>query len=160
MLFLDSLKMHQKGRIAKKIRQWLNFECGVNGVNGSPFNERSMELITPKGKLFFVEIHVYCFLMSTLIDFYCGLVPLQTNGCDCGVFVCRYAHNLYCLRDKMFTKSGMQDKFRELITRSPAFQFTMDDISGTREEMKILVDSLSVLYKHVQQNCKQMQTQD
>ena len=92
------------------------------------------------------------------IDFYYGLVPLQTNGCDCGIFVCLYAYNLYSMRDKKFTKSGMQEKFRDLITRSPAFQFTMDDISRTREEIKTLVDSLSVLYKHVQQKDKQVKT--
>ena len=24
-------------------------------------------------------------------------VPYQDNGCDCGVFVCRYAYNLYMI---------------------------------------------------------------
>ena len=43
-----------------------------------------------------------------------------------------------------------------MITQSPAFQFTMNDISRTREESKALVDSLSVLYKHVQQKGKQV----
>ena len=50
----------------------------------------------------------------------------------------------------------MQEKFRDLITESPAFQFTMEDISRTREEIKTLVDFLSVLYKHVQQKGKQV----
>ena len=62
------------------------------------------------------------------------------------------------MRDKKFTKSGMQEKFRDVITRSPAFQFTMDDISRTREEFKTLVDLLSVLYKHVQRKGKQVKT--
>jgi len=42
--------MHKKGCIARKLRQWLNFECGAKG---NPFNKRSMELIMPKGMSFF-----------------------------------------------------------------------------------------------------------
>ena len=73
-------------------------------------------------------------------------VPYQENGCDCGVFVCRYAYNLYTMRNEKFTRTDIQDKFKHLITNGPAFQFTMDDIARIREEFKTLVDSLAELY--------------
>jgi len=75
-------------------------------------------------------------------------VPYQDNGCDCGVFVCRYAYNLYMMRHQKFTKRDYKERppFTSKITRSPAFQFDMSDIARIREEIATLIDNLSKLF--------------
>ena len=72
-------------------------------------------------------------------------VPYQDNGCDCGVFVCRYAYNLYMMRHQKFTRMDYEERppFTSKITRSPAFQFDMSDIDRIREEIATLIDNLS-----------------
>jgi hypothetical protein len=82
-------------------------------------------------------------------------VPYQENGCDCGVFVCRYAYNLYTMRDHVFFRSEMVNKFKTLITNGPAFQFGMEDIARIREEFKDLVNSLKKLYLEFKQKEKE-----
>ena len=57
ILFLDSLKMHNKNVYAKKIRQWLNFEHRRHGrgeVGGKidPFDDESIPVISPKSTYF------------------------------------------------------------------------------------------------------------
>jgi hypothetical protein len=76
-------------------------------------------------------------------------VPYQDNGCDCGVFVCRYAYNLYMMRHKQFTWASYENEmpsFASLITRGPAIQFDMYDIGRIRDEISALIDKLSKLY--------------
>jgi Ulp1 family protease len=65
-------------------------------------------------------------------------VPLQDNGCDCGVFVCRYAYSLYVMRDQVFDSVGINDAFQTLITNRPAFKFNKKDIARMREDMRSL----------------------
>jgi hypothetical protein len=65
---------------------------------------------------------------------------------DCGVFVCRYAYNLYIMRHKAFSHSQVKNSFQDLITDSPAFKFGMKDIARIREEFISLVDALGQLY--------------
>eukprot|EP00804_Cyclotella_cryptica_P023147 CCRYP_000358-RA/>CCRYP_000358-RA protein AED:0.01 eAED:0.01 QI:1097/1/1/1/0.75/0.66/9/214/1028 len=136
ILFLDSLRMHRKERVAKRMREWLNFEWNrsmkdTEGFRPDPFSREQMKLVTPK-------------------------VPYQENGCDCGVFVCRYAYNLYTMRSEKFTRSGIRDKFKHLITDGPAFQFNMDDIARIREELKTLVDALAGLYSKFKREEKEL----
>ena len=78
-----------------------------------------------------------------------NLVPMQTNGCDCGVFICRYAYNLYMMRNLQFTKEHQNEKppFSSLITSGSAFQFNMSDIARIRVEMVTLIDNLSQIYQ-------------
>jgi Ulp1 family protease len=76
-------------------------------------------------------------------------VPYQDNGCDCGVFVCRYAYNLYMMRHKQFTWASYENEmpsFASLITRGPAIQFDMYDIGRIRDEISALIDKLLKLY--------------
>jgi hypothetical protein len=89
------------------------------------------------------------FLMSFLLSIMTLIqVPYQDNGCDCGVFVCRYAYSLYTMRHQRFTNADYYEKprFASLITRGPAFQFDMADIDRIRNEISTLIDNLSVLY--------------
>jgi hypothetical protein len=76
-------------------------------------------------------------------------VPYQDNGCDCGIFVCRYAYNLYMMRHKRFTWDSYWNErpsFASLITSGSAFQFDVSNIGRIRDEISILIDNLSKLY--------------
>jgi len=135
ILFLDSLKMHSKHNYAKHIRKWLNFQwkrLGKGKVHGvTPFRDDTMRLKSPK-------------------------IPYQENGCDCGVFVCRYAYNLYKMKHLKFTWDDItEDKpLRTLITCNPAFEFDMADIARIRGEIETLIDNLSKLYLRIKEQEK------
>ena len=75
-------------------------------------------------------------------------VPYQHNGCDCAVFVCRYAYSLYVSRHLCFTWDDYTQRppFHTLIAKGPTFQFDDSDIKCIRVEMSTLIGRLSVLY--------------
>ena len=73
-------------------------------------------------------------------------MPQQNITCDCGVYVCRYAYNMYLVRNRTFTKSDIDSSF-EFITKSAEFKFIDDDIYHIRLGLKKLVQTMSVLYK-------------
>ena len=81
--------------------------------------------------------------LSSLIS-----VPYQVNGCDCGVFVCRYAYNLFLMRHLKFTWEDITQKppFKTLFTKGSAFRFGMSDIARMRGEMERLIHNLSKIY--------------
>jgi Ulp1 family protease len=89
--------------------------------------------------------------------FILGIVPYQTNGYDCGVFVSKYALCLLKLaRDNVFTYAMAQVErteggiaveqdnmpFTRLVTKSDEFSFDMSDIEHLRRDMKTLVERL------------------
>ncbi len=83
-------------------------------------------------------------------SFYCVIaVPQQTNGCDCGVFVCHYAFALYQQRYRNITHKDVRNHrsaLRDSVTNSPYMQFDMTYISDLRKEIGNLVDNLSSIY--------------
>ena len=119
--------MHQKRKVAKKIYEWLNFEWKRLKKSSDkdfrqPFYRESMPLFTPK-------------------------IPYQDNGCDCGVFVCRYAFNLFQMRNEsVFSQFDMVDNCTDLFEDSGLFEFGMKDIARIRVEMKHLIANLSKVY--------------
>ncbi len=119
--------MHQKKKVARKIYEWLNFEWRRLKKSSDrdfrqPFNPDEMPVFTPK-------------------------VPHQDNGCDCGVFVCRYAYSLFQMRnDCLFSQFDMSDDCKDLFGDSGLFEFGMNDIARIREEMKALIGNLSKVY--------------
>eukprot|EP01082_Thalassiosira_pseudonana_P012513 g11502.t1 g11502 contig5:1019505-1021842(+) len=125
ILFLDSLKIHRKDKVARIIRKWLDFEWkrkhGIEDPKQKFFFSRDMQLLTPK-------------------------IPYQENGCDCGVFVCRYAYGLYLMRRQLFTPEDINDNFKGMITNGSAFAFDMKDIARIRGEFATLIDRLSPKY--------------
>eukprot|EP00586_Coscinodiscus_wailesii_P008142 CAMPEP_0172521924 /NCGR_PEP_ID=MMETSP1066-20121228/292848_1 /TAXON_ID=671091 /ORGANISM="Coscinodiscus wailesii, Strain CCMP2513" /LENGTH=710 /DNA_ID=CAMNT_0013304887 /DNA_START=982 /DNA_END=3114 /DNA_ORIENTATION=- len=130
LLFMDSLKAHRKAKVAKKVREWLNFEWErVKGDGGRPFTQTHMEIYDPR-------------------------IPYQDNSWDCGVFVCRYAFALYQQRHVPITYEDVESEilFQKTITDSQGFKFNMKDIIRLRKEMRILIDNLSELYKKAS-NC-------
>ncbi len=67
LLFLDSLKVHRKERVAKMTRKWLNFEWNrsmkhAEGFRRDPFSKKHMKLVTPKGVKCFVALCFELFL--------------------------------------------------------------------------------------------------
>ena len=79
-------------------------------------------------------------------------MPQQNNTCDCGVYVCRYAYNMYLMRNRTFTKSDIDSSF-EFITKSAEFQFIDVDIYQIRLGLKKLVQTMSGLYENRIKNC-------
>jgi hypothetical protein len=81
------------------------------------------------------------------------LVPQQDNGCDCGVFVCRYAYAMKKLSHLDFTyketdfhfSSRQSRNFCKSIFSNP-FNFGMDDIAAIREDLKTLIHRLSDIF--------------
>ena len=67
ILFLDSLKMHNKALYAKHIRSWLNCEWQrlghtIVGDTNAPFNAQSIPVVSPKSRysVFYVYDIVGC----------------------------------------------------------------------------------------------------
>ena len=73
-------------------------------------------------------------------------MPQQNITCDCGVYVCRYAYNMYLVRNRTFTKSDIDSSFK-FITKSSEVKFIDDDINQIRFGLKKLVQTVSLLYK-------------
>jgi hypothetical protein len=68
------------------------------------------------------------------------------------MFVCRYAFALYSLRHRELLFGNVEEGpggrcFYQFITKSAAFDFSMVDILRIREELGILIDRLSIVYK-------------
>jgi len=133
IIFLDSLKAHQKNVVACNVRRWLNHEWKkIKGGETDVFTKQSIVLFTPK-------------------------VPYQNNSWDCGVFVCKYACSLYKLRHQpiTFDELHLPKPLANAITENDLMKFNMSDIAVLREEMGKLVDNLSLVYLDEKNNKKQ-----
>ena len=74
-------------------------------------------------------------------------IPYQDNGCDCGVFVCRYAYNLFQMRNNCFSQYDLSTRCKKLFKPDNLlFEFGMEDIARIRKEMKSLINNLSTCY--------------
>ncbi len=151
--------MHSKTVYATHIRNWLNYEWERLGrVNRPPFDAKSLPLVSPKSRFCFT------FLFHNITTLSAGRssrshhllsisllvpVPYQSNGYDCGIFVCRYAYSLYVMRHLRFSWDDFTQRppFNTLITNGPAFQFGTSDMIRIRGEMSTLIGKLSELQK-------------
>lgn len=145
MIFMDSLRMHNKKIVARHVRKWLNSEW--QRVSTENLDENSPSIVKEPFR-------------GDSFRMFCPKVPLQNNTWDCGVFVCRYAYAIYELRQKEFTygDAGMYTvggvatgsgsrAFKDLISDGAEFDFNMEDIARFREEFKTLIERLSALYQ-------------
>ena len=139
LLFFDSLGLHEKGAIGDKVREWLNYEWErtfpdiKEQPRREPFTRRSMVMTVPQ-------------------------VPKQTNGHDCGVFLCRYAFGLlhmgscaFSYKDADITrvpKEGrkMKPDFTVCLANSKRFDFAKEEMDRMRKEFTVLIDNLTKLY--------------
>ena len=150
ILFLDSLRFHNPAIYAEHVREWLNFEwkrLDKGEVDGEvqPYHEDTMILLSPQSELSWPQLCalLICILAHDFLFRPCFTpVPYQLNGCDCGVFICRYAYALFVMRHEKFTWEDVS----KLITRGSAFKFGMADIARIRKEVLTLIDRLSMTY--------------
>ena len=141
MIHFDSKPgCHVSRSVHKHVLKLLNVVHKKQGGTGRPFTKESTPIFTPD-------------------------VPRQSNGFDCGLFVCRYALAMYQLRHHRFTwqEAGLshpsvasQDTnnwctaFSELITDGDEFQFSQQDMPRIRLELKQLIKNLHPMYaKHI-----------
>merc|ERR1712238_404701 len=148
MLFFDSLKMHCKHNTRRLLLRWLNSEWKrIKKSSDNPFIKKKYPMYDPE-------------------------VPLQDNGSDCGVFVCRYALAMLKLRHLKFTNKeagiekasgldvdrvtrrstrkgirGANPPFTELITNGDEFTFDCNDIKRIRTEYQTFIKNLHPLYE-------------
>lgn len=149
ILFFDSLKAHRKQRVATHVRKWLDAEWGRHGLAGSaPFRDKTkFPLFDPKSKFHLLvtavqhctSILILTFPLPCVIS-----VPYQDNSWDCGVFVCRYAYSVYCLRNEEFCRN--EDWYERDLTSRREFKFDMVDIERLRENIRVLIQRLSKIY--------------
>jgi len=141
MLFFDSLHMHCTSETKNHVLKWLNHE--YQKMQGQKKGEGP-------------------FKTSTFQD-YSPQVPFQTNGYDCGIFVCRYAYALYRLRHLKFLHKEVfstavlgsptrfrckkKNAFKSLITNGQDFKFEMEDIDQMRSDFKKFIQKLSPIYR-------------
>jgi Ulp1 family protease len=170
LLCFDSLEMHCPTRTKKHITEWLNSEWSrLRKTETEPFNSRTFQCFTPQGKLLLEDAMSYndffFFVPSHLVSNF--VVPLQDNGSDCGVYVCRYSLGLYQLRHCDFTEhdvfpDGLPQHQRlwqkvgceHLIATSGAFDFNVQDIQEMRREFQHLLENLSKVYGQWQKGIK------
>lgn len=76
ILFLDSLKAHQKKTIAKHVRGWLNSEWARldKSKDDKPFTEQSLQVHSPRSKFSHVLYTVLKSSISHTVVFVCSSV--------------------------------------------------------------------------------------
>ena len=84
-------------------------------------------------------------------------MPEQKNSYDCGVYVCRYAYNMYLMRNRSFKKADIDSKFK-YISNSAVFKFTEQDIIRIRLELNKLVERMTIVYNPILDNNKRFCT--
>lgn len=151
LIFMDSLSLHKRATVRKKVESWLNSEYSrihpLEDVE-NPFRKKTFQLFTPGGT--WEHLSLNWVILATLTSFppYPCTVPRQNNTWDCGVFVCRYAYAIFHLRNRPFTYGAVSGStpFSRLITGGTEFDFDMNDIVRFRGEFKKLVENLSLVY--------------
>ncbi|CAN0018782.1 unnamed protein product, partial [Scytosiphon promiscuus] len=123
MLFLDSLDMHYASRIWEYLRKYLERKWKESASNREmTFDRLVLPLVRPR-------------------------VPTQINGCDCGVYVLRYAKEI-CQQwprvTKAEAKNGLKAYFKPQL-------FSPSDISDERQKLRELLKDCKVRYDNEKQ---------
>jgi hypothetical protein len=97
LLFFDSLNMHKKSKVHTHMTKWLNAEwkrLGKGSGNSYPFNENSLRIFSPAGKIshhfrspapiFSQKLLLYQFLLSKMVqtvEFLSVATPMRFSSC-------------------------------------------------------------------------------
>ena len=150
-----------------RICSWLDFEAKERKLFPGlthPFGDKNKNVLfplyAPKGEKvcrFKQTIAVFIYIISFL-NYSLLLVSMQENGDDCGVYVCRYAYSIMCMRETKFTFDTLsrgEDFFcitprglTRVITKSEAFCFGQSDITSLRGDIYSLIRKLARLYSN------------
>lgn len=136
LIFMDSMAMHSRAKIEPHIIGWLNSECRRLGLGGnnSPFQKKTLYRFSPK-------------------------VPIQMNGCDCGVFVLKYAYATYQQKSTLINYSIEKNRegkhgFLNLFQKSEHFNFRAKDMQRIRREFSTLIRNVANLRWKEEEKCK------
>ncbi len=144
MLFLDSLKAHRKNEVANKIRLWLNSEWKrLNKGDTNRFTDRNMPVYDPRGMSLssFIRLCLVFLLYSRARGFFVSSIPGQLLGLR------RFRLSLcFCHVPTEAHVREMKEEGAAIVTESKEFQFDMDDIHRIRNELRTLLERLSVFY--------------
>lgn len=178
LLHFDSCGSHNGKDISQLLYSWLQREANDRFEKGGKItiNTRVLPLCCPKGMytacicalssthdmLNIIHLQQSNALSSTHdmltiihlqhYTYHITTVPQQTNGFDCGIFVCLFVHAMLQLCNESYntnTKSDfMLKKSREIavkkwITCNPAFKFEQADATKMRSQMPLLIERLA-----------------
>jgi Ulp1 protease family, C-terminal catalytic domain len=120
ILFLDSLSMHQPNRISKYLRLYVEKEWAKTYPNRKPLTlaRDELPLVQPSA-------------------------PMQSNGCDCGVFVLQYAEEMFM----RWPAVKGNDAKAALSTEFTHKMFTDKVIVRKRKEIRQLLDGYKGVYQ-------------
>jgi Ulp1 family protease len=120
IIFLDSLSMHQPNRISRYLRLYVEQEWAKTYPNKDPLNlaKDDLPLVQPSA-------------------------PMQSNGCDCGVFVLQYAEEMFM----RWPAVRGHDAKAALSTEFTHKMFTDKVIVRKRPEIRQLLDRYKTVYQ-------------
>lgn len=75
------------------------------------------------------------------------LCKIVYNCYDCGIYICRYAYNLFLICDRYFTQSNFT-KNLQLETNSAEFQFGFNTITRISKEIDELFTKIEQVYNN------------
>ncbi|CAM9784990.1 unnamed protein product [Pylaiella littoralis] len=110
MLFLDSLDMHYPQKIQGFLQKYLEEKWKESGRKAMDFDDDILPLVRPR-------------------------VPTQINGCDCGVYVLRYAKEI-CRQWPTVTTAEVKDRLEAYFQPK---SFSPDDIRDERRKLRELL---------------------
>ena len=124
IIFMDSLKMHKPAKVERFLRAFLECEWAKRKPDEPELKLKlkvDLPLVVPK-------------------------VPMQTNSCDCGVYVLRYAEEFLsravgAAPTVAVTEAAVDDKFA---AHDFASWFTAAEVAAMRGDLKAAAEDLAV----------------
>ena len=124
IIFMDSLKMHSAPKVERFLRAFLELEWAKRKPDEPELKLKlkvDLPLVVPK-------------------------VPMQTNSCDCGVYVLRYAEEFLsravgAAPTVAVTEAAVDDKFA---AHDFASWFTAAEVAAMRGDLKAAAEDLAV----------------